>query len=209
MADYHYLDGVHDLSLPDWGPYSKKYFGISHLADRARGMRFDFTVMPGVYRRQLGIPDVLRPAGYLPWSVAPDLQDYAYRQQLEAKDRIYADISFARWEEHLRVVRCRCVNHGVLDSAFAVHFIASLETPPEKTVEPVLPENCVWIDALDHVGLNRVKMRPQDGLVFDALRRVDQEGMQLVYVHTSDEKGIGEAVYNRLLRAAGFDEVLL
>lgn len=61
MADYHYLDGVHDLSLPDWGPYSKKYFGISHLADRARGMRFDFTVMPGVYRRQLGIPDVLRP----------------------------------------------------------------------------------------------------------------------------------------------------
>lgn len=171
MADYHYLDGVHDLSLPDWGPYSKKYFGISHLADRARGMRFDFTVMPGVYRRQLGIPDVLRPAGYLPWSVAPDLQDYAYRQQLEAKDRIYADISFARWEEHLRVVRCRCVNHGVLDSAFAVHFIASLETPPEKTVEPVLPENCVWIDALDHIGLNRVKMRPQDGLVFDALRR--------------------------------------
>ena len=141
MADYHYLDGVHDLSLPDWGPYSKKYFGISHLADRARGMRFDFTVMPGVYRRQLGIPDVLRPAGYLPWSVAPDLQDYAYRQQLEAKDRIYADISFARWEEHLRVVRCRCVNHGVLDSAFAVHFIASLEAQPEKTVEPVLPHN--------------------------------------------------------------------
>ena len=27
--------GNHDPSLPDWGPYSKKYFGISHIADKA------------------------------------------------------------------------------------------------------------------------------------------------------------------------------
>lgn len=45
--------------------------------------------------------------------------------------------------------------------------------------------------------------------LFDALREVDREGMTLVYTRVSDDEGIGQAVYNRLLRAAGFDEVLL
>ena len=34
-------------------------------------------------------------------------------------------------------------------------------------------------------------------------------GLTLVYTRVSDDEGIGQAVYNRLLRAAGFDEVLL
>ena len=88
MNDLHRLDGFHDLTLPEWGPYSKKYFGISHLADRENGMRFDFTVAPAIYRRQLGVPDALRPSGYLPWDVSADLEDYSCRQQLESKDRI-------------------------------------------------------------------------------------------------------------------------
>ncbi|MEM1485319.1 L-threonylcarbamoyladenylate synthase [Oscillospiraceae bacterium PP1C4] len=45
--------------------------------------------------------------------------------------------------------------------------------------------------------------------LFDALRQVDKENLQLVYVRISDNEGIGQAVYNRLLRAAGFDEILL
>lgn len=74
MTRYDSLSGSHDLSLPEWGPYSKKLFGISHLADRALGTRFDCSVIPGKYRRELAIPDVLRPSGYLPWNVAPDLK---------------------------------------------------------------------------------------------------------------------------------------
>lgn len=45
--------------------------------------------------------------------------------------------------------------------------------------------------------------------LFDALREVDRDGLTLVYTRVSDDEGIGQAVYNRLLRAAGFDEVLL
>ena len=45
--------------------------------------------------------------------------------------------------------------------------------------------------------------------LFDALREVDRDGLALVYTRVSDDEGIGQAVYNRLLRAAGFDEVLL
>ena len=41
----------------------KRFFGISHIADHRRGTRFDFTVIPAIYRRQLAVPDALRPAG--------------------------------------------------------------------------------------------------------------------------------------------------
>ena len=38
----------HDIaSLHTWGPYSKRYAGISHIPDMRKGIRFDFSVMPG------------------------------------------------------------------------------------------------------------------------------------------------------------------
>ncbi len=120
------LAGTHDLSLPEWGPYGKRFFGISHIADHRRGTRFDFTVIPAIYRRQLAVPDALRPAGYLPWSVSPDLKNYCYRQQLEWKDRIYCDVSFAEIDAHSRLIACECVNHSELNTDFALHFLSSL-----------------------------------------------------------------------------------
>ena len=40
----------HDIaSLHAWGPYSKRYAGISHIPDMRKGIRFDFSVMPGYY----------------------------------------------------------------------------------------------------------------------------------------------------------------
>ena len=31
----------HEPLLPQWGPYSKKYFGVSQVADAAEALRFD------------------------------------------------------------------------------------------------------------------------------------------------------------------------
>ena len=45
--------------------------------------------------------------------------------------------------------------------------------------------------------------------LFDALRRVDGLRVPVVYARVSGEEGIGQAVYNRLLRAAGFEEIAL
>lgn len=42
--------------------------------------------------------------------------------------------------------------------------------------------------------------------LFDALRRLDEEGAKTVYAHAPRPEGIGLAVYNRLLRAAAFRE---
>lgn len=56
--------------------------------------------------------------------------------------------------------------------------------------------------------------RKSDGLsqangAFDALRRVDEKGFKTAFVRCPDPKGVGLAVYNRLLRSAAFNVVEL
>ena len=45
--------------------------------------------------------------------------------------------------------------------------------------------------------------------LFDALRELDDLGALRVYAHSPKTTGIGMAVYNRLVRAAGFDIITL
>ena len=55
----------HDItSLQAWGPYSKRYAGISHIPDMQAGKRFDFSVMPGYYRNRQLVPHVLFESSY-------------------------------------------------------------------------------------------------------------------------------------------------
>jgi L-threonylcarbamoyladenylate synthase len=42
--------------------------------------------------------------------------------------------------------------------------------------------------------------------LFDALRRIDEtDSFNLVYARCPEPQGVGMAVYNRLIRAAGFE----
>lgn len=54
-----HLQNTHDLRLPVWGPYTKKYLGISHLADPKRGWRFDLSLFPD-WLLQLARPQAMR-----------------------------------------------------------------------------------------------------------------------------------------------------
>lgn len=45
--------------------------------------------------------------------------------------------------------------------------------------------------------------------LFGALRRIDELGLTSVYARVDSPDGVGQAVYNRLLRAAGFTEIRL
>jgi hypothetical protein len=58
VGDLSSLADSHDLRLPLWGNYTKTYNGISHVADLERGMRFDLSVFPGHYRREVMVPNV-------------------------------------------------------------------------------------------------------------------------------------------------------
>ena len=51
--------------------------------------------------------------------------------------------------------------------------------------------------------------REQAHLLFDVLRRLDTLGIKKVYARCPEKNGVGLAVYNRLLRAAGFQVIKL
>ncbi|WP_135556796.1 MGH1-like glycoside hydrolase domain-containing protein [Paenibacillus cymbidii] len=175
MRDY---DNNHDLRLPDWGPYTKKYIGISHIADKRRGHRFDLGVFPGLYRRKVDVPNVLWESGYHPWEALPDLTYYAHRHELEWKDRVYADISFTARSDKERLIRAECVNRTGLPQQLVLHSVASLHGPQLRAhgpalceAVPELPQTAVWTDALDYAALRFANPRPSDGLVYDGMLR--------------------------------------
>jgi hypothetical protein len=79
----------HDIgSLHSWGPYSKEYFGISHINDLHSGIQVEFCLVPGVYRRNVKVPCALFESDVHPWYVSEDMrkamEDY-YRIKFKDK----------------------------------------------------------------------------------------------------------------------------
>ncbi len=176
----------HDLRLPAWGPYTKKYAGISHIPDVDLGIRFDLGVFPGFYRRQVSVPNAKWESGYHPWEAAPGLGYYSYRYELEWKDKVYCDVSFTALgeDEHARLVRCEYVNNTDLDQNLVLHCVAYLNFPPVRPYsdEPIqlcqvsLPEGGLWLDAIDYDDLGFASVRPTDNLVYEGWRRAEVRG---------------------------------
>ena len=179
MYDTEPLSNTHDLRLPDWGPYTKKYTGVSHLPDPKSGLRFDLSVFPGYYRRQVLVPNAKWESGFHPWEAAPDLSYYAYRYELEWKDRVYCDISFSALDEHTRLVRSEFFNYTAQNQNLVLNYAAYLNFPPVRTYSDEvirssrveLPPGGQWLDALDYDDQGFAVARPQDNLVHDGLWR--------------------------------------
>lgn len=171
---------THDLTLPAWGPYTKKYSGISHIPPANDGVRFDLAVFPGLYRRRVDVPNVRFESGYHVWAAAPDLSCYTLRHELEWKDRVYADISFAPLEDNVRLVRVECCNHTDTPQNLVLHYMASAHDPVPSYrgfaitgAEVKLPENAAFVLAKDYDDLRFAVPRPTDKLNMDGLRRAE------------------------------------
>jgi hypothetical protein len=153
--------------------------GISHVPDPALGLRFDLSVVPGLYRGRLDIPNVQWESAYHPWAASPDLDYYAHRHELQWKDQVYVDVSFSTLDERTRLVRCACVNRTELPQALVLHHVAAAYFPPLRTnsdeaIRPgrvVLPQGAVWVDALDYAELRYRTPRPTDNLMPDGRLR--------------------------------------
>jgi hypothetical protein len=171
----------HDLDLPAWGPYTKRYIGISHIADSARGLRFDLSIFPGFYRRKIDVPNVLWESGYSPWEAAPNLTYFSHRHELIGRDDLYCDIAFAALDDGARLIRAQFVNRTDAPQNLVLHQMASLHYPPPRayTPEPLrpatidLPRGAGWLDALDYADLQFAAPRPGDTLGYDGLRRAE------------------------------------
>ena len=168
----HELNGTHDLSLPSWGPYSKKYAGISHIPDASSGLRVDMFVCPGFYRSRVLIPNVLFESAYYPWNANADLRQITYRYELEWKDRVFVDVTYSTIAAGSVLVAMRCVNHTALPQTLVLNLMAGLEYPDAYPMERAeVPSGAAWINAVDYRELTFAHPRPTDGLVHDGFMR--------------------------------------
>lgn len=149
----------HQLNLPNWGPYTKKYVGISHIPNLNQGLRYDLSIFPTLYNENCAPPDVLRKGNFHIWEASPNLEYYSYRHQLEWKDKVYTNISYAFVEENSRLVTIDMINSTEKEKTLAIHMISSMHFPPLEAHKPEneisikkieLPENAIWVDALNY-----------------------------------------------------------
>jgi hypothetical protein len=219
--DTKQLAGTHDLpSLPFWGPYSKKHFGISHIPDLQRGLCFDWSIFPMLTKGPNKLPSVMDPCGVHPWAAAPDLEFYSLRQELIGKDQFYCDLSFSKLPDDSRLVRLELVNQTGEPQEITLNCLTQLAFPPVKelTAEPIrlcnveLPADGVWVHALDYDDLQFAKSRATDNLGADGKwrgeeRRHDSVGGSVVAENFGKDAG-DTVVYRVELKKKMADAVL-
>lgn len=170
--DFNALRNTHDLRLPAWGPYSKKYAGISHTPNLKTGLRFDVSVFPGFYRGGVLIPNVLFQSGYYPWQLNTAMDRVTYRYELEWKDKVFVDTTYSTINSNAVLVAMRCVNNADVPQELALNLMAYLDFPeifPNTTA--TIPPGTIWINAVDYSELTFARPRPTDTLVYDGWMR--------------------------------------
>ena len=159
---------THDLTLPQWGPYSSRTFGLSCIHNQATGSRMDFILMPGFYRRNFAFPDARRQSGGVPWKSSADLRYYSYRQQLEWKDKVYTDISFISCGENCRLISCKLVNRKNRSQDLALNLLSRLF--PGLNVPCDVPgTEDILVPQLPGCGLNFDAYRPGENATAEPL----------------------------------------
>ncbi len=173
-------DNIHDItSLRSWGPYTKRYAGISHIPDMQRGMRFDFSVMPGYYRNRQLVPHVLFESSYYPWQINPEMDRITYRYELEWKDQVYVDVTYHILGERRTLVEMRCVNNTDMNQNLVLNNIAYMDFPePEPRVKAEGADKLTWHNAVDYVLNESENKTAQYALVYDGRNRNEERTAQ-------------------------------
>lgn len=150
--------------LPPWGPYSKKYMGISHVIESLKneGGRFDFIVQPTLWNSSIPVPNVTFPSGYHLMECSNDYGYYSYRYELKGQESVYADISFTGLKENAFLMRSEFVNNSAKSVECLLNTFAALELPAFIKTEAVLPTGSVLLKANDYVGYDYAIPRPWD-----------------------------------------------
>lgn len=177
------LRDSHDLRLPDWGPYTKNYAGISHIPVLQEGARFDVSVMPGLDAETITLPDVRKRAAYHPWEFSSDLSYFSYRYDLEWKDQVFADVSFAKVNDFSRLIRAEFVNRTADDHDSVLHYMLNMNPPKKRSMQRVkLPEHALWVNGVPYHQLHLIgrKSSCRDSLMPDGKLRGDTTDVNMV-----------------------------
>jgi hypothetical protein len=189
MNKYDYLVNTHDLeTLSDWGPFARDIYALSHIADRQKGVKFDFCLIPGILRRSFFPPETLRECGCSPLEAAPDLSYFAFRQQMEGLDYFYCDTAYGNIGENLWLGRAEFVNNT--PELRATSLLACIRLAPRPDVIPFIPEDARFIDALDYEEIIYSYKRFDHNLVNAGGRRGEQN-----FPGTVNNRCIGKPPY--------------
>ena len=191
MSKYDYLINTHDLeSLTDWGPFARDIYALSHIADRKKGVKFDFCMIPGILRRSFFPPETLRECGCSPLEAAPDLSYFSFRQQMEGLDHFYCDTAYGNIGKNLWLGRAEFVNNT--HELRATSLLACVRLAPRPDVMPFIPENARFLDALDYEEIAYSYTRFDHNLVFAGGRRGEQN-----FPGTVNNRCIGKPFYDK------------
>lgn len=152
------------IIMPEWGPYSKKYMGISKIIKEFKdvGARFDFSVHPTLWNSATPVPNVTVPSGYHLWSCKSDYTFFSYRYELMWKDRVYADVSFSKIKSNSYLMRCEFFNNTHLTQNCILNVFGALEFPYPTYVKVNTPKKCLLKTANDYEGYSYKTARPWD-----------------------------------------------
>ena len=147
-----------------WGPFSKKYAGLSHIAEHEKysGIRFDLNVTPAISAFDIKVPNVTLPSAYHPWLCNEDYSFYSYRHDLQWKDKVIADVSYTKLSDNSLLIRTEIVNNTDIIKNCVVNYFSSIEHPQDLYTEVSLPSKCVYWDASDYSEYTYALPRPWD-----------------------------------------------
>lgn len=152
------------VTMPQWGPYSKKYMGISKIIDEFsdRGARYDFSVHPTLWNSATPVPNVTVPSGYHLWNCKSDYTFFSYRYELMWKDMVYADVSFSKICNDAYLMRCEFFNNTELKQNCILNVFGALEFPYSTYCEIDAPEKSIIKKANDYINYSYAVPRPWD-----------------------------------------------
>ncbi|MCC8073634.1 MAG: hypothetical protein LIO62_05860 [Clostridiales bacterium] len=152
------------FKMPMWGPYSKKYMGISKIVESLSdvGARFDFSVHPTLWNSSTPVPNVTVPSDYHLWNCSSDYTFYSYRYELLWKDEVYADVSFSKINDDAYLMRCEFLNNTPLSQNCILNIFAALEFPYPTYCKVNAPKKCTIKKANDYEEYTYAVSRPWD-----------------------------------------------
>lgn len=153
-----------DNVFPLWGPYGKKYLGISRVADESmtEGVRFDFTVSPTIFASGANVPNSTFMCGVRAWQCSSDYSYFSYRFDLEGKEDVYAIASYIRLSDDEILTRTETFNNTDVTQNILVNYFSSMEYRSENYVTLNKPSDAVCIDAADYKTYDYAIKRPWD-----------------------------------------------
>lgn len=174
---------------PVWGPYSKKYMGISRIAEHmfTDGVRFDFTTIPAITGGDIRIPNVTVRSGCHPWYCAEDYRMFTYRYDLEGKEEVYAEVSYIKLDAESVLVCTKFVNNSEFKQNCLINYFSSIEYPSKYYCALTLPEKCEYKDARDYISYEYASKRPWDGQSSDGFKKGEFADIRFV-----DGFGLGD-----------------